>query len=57
MQEINVVNEDHKIEEAQYFLNRLSDPQLEIREFSFELSVHFLRRPDRRFSMHLKKLV
>ena len=37
MQEINVVNEDHKIE-AQYFLNRLSDPQLEIREFSFELS-------------------
>jgi hypothetical protein len=38
MLEINVVNEDHKIEEAQYFLNRLSDPHLEIREFSFELS-------------------
>ena len=32
------MNEDHKIEEAQYFLNRLTDPQLEIREFSFELS-------------------
>lgn len=32
------MNEDHKIEEAQYFVNRLSEPQLEIREFSFELS-------------------
>ena len=32
------MNEEHKIEEAQYFLTRLSDPQLEIREFSFELS-------------------
>jgi hypothetical protein len=32
------VNEDHKIEEAQYFLNQLFDQQLEIREFSFVLS-------------------
>ena len=38
MLETNAVNEDHKIEEAQYFLSRLSNPNLEIREFSFELS-------------------
>jgi hypothetical protein len=38
MLETNAVNEDHKIEEAQYFLSRLADPNLEIREFSFELS-------------------
>jgi len=32
------VNEDHKIEEAQYFLTKLANPELELREFSFELS-------------------
>ena len=32
------MNEDHKIEEAQYFFARLANPELELREFSFELS-------------------
>ncbi|HVI57744.1 MAG TPA: hypothetical protein VM619_02570 [Luteimonas sp.] len=32
------MNEDHKIEEAQYFLDKLANPELELREFSFELS-------------------
>lgn len=32
------MNEDHKIEEAQYFLAKLANPDLELREFSFELS-------------------
>lgn len=32
------MNEDHKIEEAQYFLATLANPELELREFSFELS-------------------
>lgn len=32
------MNEDHKIEEAQYFLAKLVNPELELREFSFELS-------------------
>lgn len=32
------MNEDHKIEEAQYFLAKLANPELELREFSFELS-------------------
>lgn len=32
------MNEDHKFEEAQYFLDKLANPELELREFSFELS-------------------
>ena len=32
------MNEDHKIEEAQYFLAKLANPERKLREFSFELS-------------------
>ena len=34
----SAVNEDHKIEEAQYFLDKLVNTELTLREFSFELS-------------------
>ena len=49
------MNEDHKLEEARYFLAKLAHPELELREFAFELSA-FLTAARSAFQYALKEV-